>query len=126
MKRLPLHAILLLLFASPLFAQDQIKKKFALVIGVKDYEFVQPLKNSLNDARDISAILKTKGFQVIEMYNPKTKRELQDAIRAYFNLLNGQRDAAGFVFYSGHSMQVDGVNYLIGANRCQSTIEGRS
>ena len=94
-------------------AQNQIQQRFALVIGVNDYIYVQPLRNSLNDAQDISATLKTNGFKVIEVYNPKTKRELQDAIRTYFNLLNNQTDAAGLVFYSGHSMQVDGVNYLL-------------
>lgn len=89
------------------------QNKYALIIGVKSYQYVQPLQNSLNDARDMAAALKSKGFQVIESYDPKTKREMQDAIRKYFALLQGQPNAAGLVFYSGHGMQVKGVNYLI-------------
>jgi len=95
-----------------LFAQNP-QQKFALVIGVKSYQFVQPLANSLNDAKDLSATLKLKGFQVIELYDPKTKRDMQDAVRKYFGLLQGKDNVAGMVFYSGHGMQVDGQNYLI-------------
>jgi Caspase domain len=91
-------------------------RKIALIIGVKSYQFVPPLQNSLNDAVDIASTLKSKQFDVIELYDPKTKREMQDAVRKYFAILNGQKDMAGLIFYSGHGMQVDGTNYLIPAN----------
>ena len=94
------------------FGQDD-QPKFALVIGVKSYQYVAPLQNTLNDATDVSTLLKGKGFQVIEVYDPKTKRELQDAVRKYFALLQSRPNAAGMLFYSGHGMQVDGSNYLI-------------
>jgi len=104
--------LVLLLCMSDVFSQT-IPKKIALIIGVKSYQFVPPLQNSLNDARDISAALKSKDFQVIELYDPKNKREMQDAIRKYFSLLQGQKDVTGLVFYSGHGMQVGGSNYFI-------------
>src|SRR5688572_20806377 len=107
-----LTTLLLLTVFFAAFGQDD-QPKFALVIGVKSYQFVAPLQNTLNDATDISALLKTKGFQVIEVYDPKTKRELQDAVRKYFALLQSKPKAAGMLFYSGHGMQVDGSNYLI-------------
>ncbi len=94
-------------------AQTAPPKRIALIIGVKSYQFVQPLQNSLNDAHDIAATLKKKGFQIIELYDPRTKREMQDAIRKYFTLLQSRTNIAGLVFYSGHGMQVDGSNYLI-------------
>lgn len=103
---------LIVLYSSTLRAQNP-QEKYALVIGVKTYQFVQPLQNSLNDAKDLSALLKKKGFQVIELYDPKTKRDMQDAVRKYFGLLQGKDNVAGMVFYSGHGMQVDGINYLI-------------
>jgi len=87
--------------------------KYALVIGVKSYVHVQPLRNSLNDAQDIAATLKSKGFTVVEVYEPKTKREMQDGIKKYFALINDKPNVAGFVYYSGHGMQVKGANYLI-------------
>ncbi len=46
--------------------------KYALVIGVKSYQYVAPLQSSLNDANDMAAILKMKGFTVVELYDPKT------------------------------------------------------
>ncbi len=87
--------------------------RYALIIGVKSYQNVQPLQNTLNDAHDMATTLKGKGFELIELYDPKTKREMQDAIREYFKLLQGKPDAAGLLFYSGHGIQANGVNYLI-------------
>jgi uncharacterized protein (TIGR02145 family) len=108
----------LIFLASTTVHGQNDQPKFALVIGVKSYQYVSPLQNTLNDATDISGLLKTKGFEVIEVYDPKTKRELQDAVRKYFALLQSKPKATGMLFYSGHGMQVDGSNYLIptGAN----------
>jgi hypothetical protein len=114
MIRALLALSLVLLYLGNIVAQNP-QEKYALVIGVKTYQHVQPLQNSLNDAKDLSALLKKKGFQVIELYDPKTKRDMQDAVRKYFGLLQGKDNVAGMVFYSGHGMQVDGVNYLVPA-----------
>lgn len=103
---------------SVLFSPDaraQHQDKYALIIGVKSYKYVAPLQNSLNDARDMAATLKKKGFTVVELYDPASKRVMQDGILRYFKLLQGQPGAAGLVFYSGHGMQVKGVNYFIPA-----------
>lgn len=89
------------------------QQKYALIIGVKSYLHVAPLQNSLNDARDMAATLKKKGFTVVEVFEPATKRVMQEGILKYFKLLQGNPNAAGLVFYSGHGMQVKGVNYLI-------------
>ncbi len=89
------------------------QEKYALIIGVKSYEHVPPLRNSLNDAQDMAATLKGKGFTVIEVYDPKTKREMQEGIKSYFSLVQDKPGATGLVFYSGHGMQVKGINYLI-------------
>lgn len=106
--------LIAVLYSGMIFAQNP-QEKYALVIGVKSYQHVQPLANSLNDAKDLSALLKKKGFKVVELYDPKTKREMQDAVRKYFGLLQGKDNVAGMVYYSGHGMQVDGINYLIPA-----------
>lgn len=98
-----------LIGVSSAFAQD----RFALVIGVKDYVHVPPLKNTLSDAQDMAGVLRERGFTVLELYNPKTKREMQEALRKYYDLLAGNKNSTGLVFYSGHGMQVKGVNYLI-------------
>lgn len=91
-------------------------QKYALVIGVKEYKHVAPLQNSLNDAMDMASTLRKKGFHVIDVYDPPTKRVMQDKIREYFQMIRERKEAAGLVFYSGHGMQVDGINYLIPAD----------
>lgn len=94
-------------------AQTTQPNRIALVIGVKNYQYVTPLQNTLNDAGDMAANLKGKGFQVVELYDPKSKREMQDAVVKYFQLLQNNKNGMGMVYYSGHGMQVDGANYLI-------------
>ncbi len=105
--------VLLLSMSYLLFAQNNPSQRFALVVGVKNYQFVNPLQNSLNDAKDMAASLKSKGFQVVELYDPQTKRQMQDAVVKYFQLLQNDKNGVGMMYYSGHGMQVDGTNYLI-------------
>jgi len=97
--------------------------KVALVIGIKNYEAVPPLTNTINDARDISASLKARAFSVIELYDPKTKAELRNAVIEFNKALRDQPNGVGMLYYSGHGMQVDGVNYLIPAS---ATLEIKS
>ncbi len=104
----------LLLATTLLHAQPE--NRVAIVIGVKNYKHVAPLENTLNDAMDMSKTLKTKGFKVIEVFEPQTKRQMQESIIQYFKQI--KQNTVGLVFYAGHGVQVDGVNYLIpaGAN----------
>jgi hypothetical protein len=94
--------------------QSQEPKRVALVIGVNDYKYASILKNTINDAVDISNLLKKKNFDVIELYNPPSKKELKDAVIQYFGKLKG--NTVGMLYYSGHGIQVDGTNYLIPTN----------
>lgn len=89
--------------------------KVALVIGIKSYEAVPPLGNTINDARDIANSLKTKGFSVIEVYDPKTKSDLRNAVLEFNKALRNNANGVGMLYYSGHGMQVDGANYMIPA-----------
>ncbi|HEX4875634.1 MAG TPA: DUF2911 domain-containing protein [Chitinophagaceae bacterium] len=89
--------------------------RFALVIGVKSYTTVSPLANTVNDARDIAAMLKKLGFTVIELIDPRTKRDIHDAVKKYFTLLQDNKGSVGLLFYSGHGLQIDGTNYLVPA-----------
>jgi uncharacterized protein (TIGR02145 family) len=105
--------ISLLLLSQLVVAQDNAIRKVALVIGIRAYQKVAPLQNSVNDAKDMAVVLKSKGFNVIEIYDAKTKRDLQDGIRTYYEKLHGGGSAVGLLYYSGHGIQVDGVNYLM-------------
>jgi hypothetical protein len=118
MKRIGLSllvAISLCLVTFNSFSEDRsltikgTNQRLALVIGNSKYSN-SPLKNPVNDARDISAALQKLGFRVIYEENA-TRRRMDEAIRIFYSRLrNGE---IGLFYYAGHGMQVKGRNYLI-------------
>lgn len=83
--------------------------RVALVIGNGAYSNA-PLKNSVNDARDIAQALRELGFEVIYRENV-SQNDMKRSIRAF-----GDKTRAGGVrlfYYAGHGVQVNGENYLI-------------
>ncbi len=87
-------------------------QRIALVIGIQSYPH-SPLRNSLKDAKDMVAVLKRSQFEVIESYDPATKKDIKGVVLRYFDRLSKSPGAVGLIYYSGHGMQVDGYNYLI-------------
>ncbi len=101
---------LLLMAALSAFAQQQ---KYALVIGAQNYTSLPPLRNSLTDAKDLSSVLRAKGFKVETLLDPKTNREIKDAIIRYKTAMQDVAGGVGIIFYAGHGMQFEGNNYII-------------
>lgn len=100
------------LFLAAVSAQDRQddQKRVALVIGVSQYKHVTPLTNPANDSRDIAAALTRLRFDVVELHDP-TLAELKDT---QFSFIEKLADAdVAILYYAGHSIQVDGANYLI-------------
>jgi tetratricopeptide (TPR) repeat protein len=87
-----------------------IQKRVALVIGNSAYSDGMALPNPTNDANAVAASLKRLGFEVV-LATDATKSAMTDAMYR-FAVLSDSADAA-LVFYAGHGMQVDGVNYLM-------------
>lgn len=85
------------------------KAPIALVIGNSDYERM-PLKNPVNDARDMTAMLKKMGFKVLFEENA-TQRKMESAIREFGKMLRNEK--IGLFYYAGHGMQIQGRNYLL-------------
>ena len=98
-----LLVLCLLLTCPSLFAA-----RVALVIGNAAYK-ESPLKNPVNDARDMGAKLKELGFSVILKENLKRK-EIPATLRAFRSQIKPGDDV--LFFYAGHGLQVKGVNYL--------------
>ena len=84
--------------------------RVALVIGNGGYQNTTPLTNPLNDARDMSAALKTAGFDVVEVFDAD-KRNLDSSVRRFADKLT-KADVALF-FYAGHGLQVGSQNFLV-------------
>ncbi len=85
-------------------------KRVALVIGNAAYANAPQLANPRNDARAMSASLRNLGFIVEEGIDLDTAG-MYGAVRA-FGALAETADVA-LVFYAGHGIQVDGINYLL-------------
>jgi len=89
-----------------------VGRRIALVVGNANYK-VRPLKNSRNDADDVSRSLKTTGFEVIDLRDA-TLPQMRTAVRQFGDrLINND---VGLVYYSGHGVEVKGRNYFIPVN----------
>lgn len=86
------------------------KRRVALVIGNADYKEATPLRNPLNDARDIIKVLRALNFNVIEVLNG-SKIQMIEAIDSFRKQLD--QAEVGLFYYSGHGIQYHGNNYLI-------------
>lgn len=85
------------------------EKRVALVIGNSEYDN-SPLKNPVNDAREINKVLKEAGFEILMGLNTN-KIELESLIRQFGEKI---RDGAvGLFYYSGHGVLIKGKNYLL-------------
>ena len=86
------------------------EKRLALVIGNSNYEKGY-LKNPVNDALLISETLKSLGFDVIIDTNIANIKEFNDAVKEFGERRNQYN--VGFIYYAGHAVQIDNVNYLL-------------
>lgn len=89
----------------------QAEKRLALVIGNAEYEGKgNSLRNPINDANDVSAKLKTLGFDVTTILDASLL-EMDDAIDAFGRKAKDYHVA--LFYYSGHGLQSKGDNYMV-------------
>jgi hypothetical protein len=103
----------MVVFCSAVYAQQ----KFALVIGNGNYTALGRLKNPVNDAEDVAAALNGLGFSV-DMVLDGDLDTMENAVMRLKSLLSASRNSYGFLYFAGHGVQSNGMNYLIpiGAN----------
>jgi formylglycine-generating enzyme required for sulfatase activity len=85
----------------------------ALVIGIDAYQNAPKLNNPINDAKAISAALRSLKFEVTEVFDPDL-HQMSEAVRE-FGIKIQDADAA-VVYYAGHGVQVEHENYLVPAD----------
>jgi uncharacterized membrane protein (DUF485 family) len=95
-------------FCRTLYAQE----KHALVIGNGDYTALGKLKNPVNDAEDVAAVLNDLGFNV-EVVFDGDRGMMETAFNNLINRLSVSKNSYGFLYYAGHGVQSNGMNYLI-------------
>ena len=84
--------------------------RVALVVGNSTYAHIGRLPNPDNDARDISSALRRLGFEVTTEFDAD-RVALTQALRAFTRRSAGAD--VSLVFYAGHGIEMDGVNYLV-------------
>src|SRR5262249_45350867 len=100
-------ALLVALVAAPAAAE----KRVALVIGNGAYAKVPQLPNPPHDAAAMADMLRKAGFDVVDS---KTDLGVEAMRRELRDFSDEVRDAdIAVVFYAGHGMEMNGVNYLI-------------
>jgi uncharacterized caspase-like protein len=87
------------------------EKRVALVIGNSAYQNVGRLSNPANDAAAITTILKDAHFDVVDSRRDLSMTEMRKTLREF---TSKARDAdVAMVYYAGHGIEVDGINYLV-------------
>ncbi len=98
---------LLVLFFSVAHAQPK-EARVALVIGNSAYK-TSPLRNPVNDAKDMATKLRGLGFVVVERSN-LTIKNIGGTLNEFRAKLTP--GSVALVFYAGHGLQIKGENYL--------------
>ena len=78
------------------------QKRVALLIGNASYA-VAPLVNPANDASDLGAALKSRGFDTTVALNT-TKRDITNRVRNFADQITP--GTVALFYYAGHGMQV--------------------
>ena len=107
----------LMLGGSAVSAQDE--KRYALVVGNADYA-IGALRNPVNDARSMAAILLETGFATTLVENA-TGAQLETAVQEFLGKV--PEGAVGLFYYAGHAFQREGRNYLLPVDTEQGSID---
>jgi hypothetical protein len=84
--------------------------RIALVIGNGKYQHAVPLPNPANDARAVAKTLGEIGFEVVQGTD-LDRVSMEGRLRDFLD--KASRAQVALLFYAGHSLQVDGRNYLV-------------
>jgi uncharacterized caspase-like protein len=105
-------AILFAIWASGLACQPALaEKRIALAIGNSNYQNVSHLANPANDAATLAATFRKANFDIVTLRVDLSAIEMRRALRDFGEKA---RDAdIAVVYYAGHGIEVDGINYLI-------------
>src|SRR6202020_545472 len=89
------------------------EKRVALVVGISRYQQVPQLGNPAHDAAAMGALFKKAGFDVVDDKRDLGIVDLRRAVREFSE--KAQDADIAVVYYAGHGIEVDGLNYLADA-----------
>jgi uncharacterized caspase-like protein len=86
------------------------QRRTALVIGNAAYGELGVLRNPVNDASDMAAMLQQLKFEVT-LLRDVNLRAMREAVDTFSRQL--RQGGVGLFYFAGHGVQVNGENYLI-------------
>jgi tetratricopeptide (TPR) repeat protein len=86
-------------------------RRIALVIGNSAYKAAPVLDNPRRDAEKVAAALSGVGFDSVTLVIDATREKAIDALRSF--AASADKTDWAMVYYAGHGVEVNGVNYLI-------------
>jgi tetratricopeptide (TPR) repeat protein len=92
-------------------AQPIPGRRVALVIGNSAYTAVPALANPQRDAATVAATLRAIGFQKVTLENNLTREKAFNALQTFAS--DSEQADWAIVYYAGHGIEMNGVNYLI-------------
>lgn len=100
---------------TPMHSHSLEMRRVALVIGNSTYRQIPSLINPIHDARIVGQALIKAGFELIggEPLLDLTRTAMEKAIQDFGTQLSRHPGSVGLVYYAGHGIQVNGVNYLM-------------
>jgi hypothetical protein len=90
--------------------------RLALVIGNADYANLGRLANPAQDAQLMAEKLKALGFDVTEKRDRGLKEMSDDVEQFSRKIAERGKDTVAVLYYAGHGLESDGVNYLVPVN----------
>jgi len=111
------RVLLFLLLGSLLFVSAdpaRAEKRVALVIGISRYQEVPQLGNPAHDAAAMGALFRKAGFDVVDEKRDLGIVGLRRAVREFSE--KAQDADIAVVYYAGHGIEVNGLNYLVPAD----------
>ena len=114
MLRTVIAAFLCLILAPVALAESQQAPRYALVIGNSSYQQTGwQLPNPARDARLMAETLGKVGFTV-DLVIDGTEDQMERAFADHgARLKAGGSDSVGLIYYAGHGVQSQGLNYLV-------------
>ncbi|MCP1386229.1 caspase family protein [Runella salmonicolor] len=93
-------------------ALSSATKRVAFLIGNNNYTNVHPLKNPERDVDALQKVLEGLGFKVFA-YKNCSLSETQQVYSDFLKQLDHVKPEVAWVYFSGHGLGVNGVNYLL-------------
>jgi tetratricopeptide (TPR) repeat protein len=88
--------------------------RVALVIGNSNYAAAGRLPNAAPDARAVADAFRQIGFREVMVVSDQTREGMLASLKRFGEIADAAEWAV--IYYAGHGMQIEGVNYMVPSN----------